>query len=223
MQHLVVNRPEAVEVQHLLVPGSGGLHLAIRLVTDAVVDEQKLRLRHQLVDGLLHGVRAKVRQELALVVRPLDESVRRVTIGFHGSHHNTTVVILLDVWLMNRHGTSVDGLLEDAGSIIDRECDVLHAISVLSVVSVELFVALRVERRSESKLDLAIVDDVRGVLAIARLKALVGQELEAELASVVSSCLLGVAYPEGNVVEAVEGADSGALCGFFVVYHKIII
>ncbi len=41
MQHLVIDRPEAVEVEHLLVPRSGSLHLSIGLVADAVVDEQE--------------------------------------------------------------------------------------------------------------------------------------------------------------------------------------
>lgn len=37
VNHFVVNRPEAVEVEHLLVPSGDGLHFAVFLVPDAMV------------------------------------------------------------------------------------------------------------------------------------------------------------------------------------------
>ena len=42
VDHLIVDGPEAMEVQHLLVPLSDWLHLTVTLVADAVIDVEEL-------------------------------------------------------------------------------------------------------------------------------------------------------------------------------------
>ena len=35
----IIDRPESVEVKHLLIPRSSGFHLKVRLITDAVINK----------------------------------------------------------------------------------------------------------------------------------------------------------------------------------------
>lgn len=57
VDHLVVDGPESMEVQHLLIPGCGGLHLAIGLISDAVVHIPQVWPRHHIIENFLQVVR----------------------------------------------------------------------------------------------------------------------------------------------------------------------
>lgn len=94
MDHLVIHRPEAVEVEHLFVPSGHGLHLAIFLVTNTVVDVEELRNGNETVERLSFVVRSKARQEGASVVHALHEGVHSVTISLHTRNNHRTVLVL---------------------------------------------------------------------------------------------------------------------------------
>jgi hypothetical protein len=81
MEHLVINRPESMEIQHFFVPCSSGLHLSIGLVTNAVINELKLWLWDQFVEWLIKVMGNETWKENTSVVYSLDESVGCVTIG----------------------------------------------------------------------------------------------------------------------------------------------
>lgn len=219
VQHLVIDGPEAMEVEHLLVPAGRGLHLTIGLVADAVVNKLQLRLRNQLVNGLFLRMLAEAWQEQTLIVDTLHESVRRVTVGANRSHHDRAMLILEGLRLSDRSSATLDGLLVDARGIIDMEGNVLDAITVLRVMGIEFLVACGIERRSERELDLAIMDNMGGPLSVASLEASVGKILEAEACTVEGSGLLGITNPEGNVIEGMEHTNFGALSRLSVVNH----
>ena len=52
MNHLVIDGPEAMEVEHVLVPLRDGLHLAILLISDTVIDVEELRDWHETIERL---------------------------------------------------------------------------------------------------------------------------------------------------------------------------
>lgn len=219
VQHLVVDRPKAVKVQHLLIPGGGGLHLTVGLVADTVVNKEELRLRNQLIDRLLEMVCFKAGKEGPGVLRPVDKSVSGVAVCSDSSNDDCSVVVLQRFRLADRHSTALDGFLENACRVIDGEGDVLHAVAVFGVVRVKFFLSFGYKWRLECEDDLAVGDDVSGVVAVAGLETLIGEELEAESASVVARCLLGVSNPEGHMVEAKKLTNFGAHSGFLVIYH----
>lgn len=52
VDHLVVDGPESMEVQHLLIPGCSGLHFTIGLISNAVVHVSEVGPRHNIVNHL---------------------------------------------------------------------------------------------------------------------------------------------------------------------------
>lgn len=83
MHGLVVDRPESVEAEGILVELDSSLHLQIGLVADYVVDLLELDGCQDAVELLLKVMGLETGQEDALVVFPLNESVSGVAIGFH--------------------------------------------------------------------------------------------------------------------------------------------
>ena len=219
VQHLVIDRPESVEVEHLLVPRSGGLHLSIGLVTDAVVDEQKIRLLDELVDRVLQVVLAEAWQESALVVLAVHEGVSRVAVSANDGHGHLTIIVLDSKRLLNGDGAAVDRLLENACGIINGESNVLDTITRLGLLSMEHLVSLLAKGRLEGKLDITIVNDVSRKIAVASLETFIGKELESETGAVKACGLFGVADPESHVIKAVEFANLRTLGGFLVINH----
>lgn len=77
---LVIDTPETVEVQNLLVPLCGGLHTLVRLVPDDVIDEFQPRAREELRERILRLCGAEAWQEHTLVAVALHEGVIGVTV-----------------------------------------------------------------------------------------------------------------------------------------------
>lgn len=77
----IINRPESVEIKHLFVPLSNTFHLKIGLVSNAVVNLEKIDLRHHCVEFLLEMVSLETRKEGTSVVNPLDKGVNCITIS----------------------------------------------------------------------------------------------------------------------------------------------
>lgn len=94
MDHFVVDRPESVEVEHLLVPLGNWLHFAGLLVSDAVVDELKVWDWDELVQWLGGVVLSVAWKEVARVVDALNKAVNSVSVGFDRRDDDCTIVVL---------------------------------------------------------------------------------------------------------------------------------
>ena len=129
----------------LLVPGGGGFHLTIGLVTDTVVDDVQRDWLENLVKGFLEMMSLVAGKESSVVLVSLNESVCRVTVGLNRRANHLAVVIFERVWFSHRLSTPFNGFLIDASCIIDSERNILASISMLGVVSIKLgvFTVLR--------------------------------------------------------------------------------
>ena len=52
VNHLVVDGPEAMKIEHVLVPLRDGLHFSILLIADTVIDVEELRDWHEAIERL---------------------------------------------------------------------------------------------------------------------------------------------------------------------------
>ena len=52
VNHLVIDRPETMEVQHVLIPLRDGLHLTVLLIADTMIDVEELRDWHEAIERL---------------------------------------------------------------------------------------------------------------------------------------------------------------------------
>ena len=134
VDHLVVDRPKTMEIKHALVPLGHGLHLAVFLVPDAMVDIKKVGHGHQAIQRLAHVMGFVARQEWAIVIDALDEGVDRVAVRLDACNNDTAVLVAESGWLANAGGAPRDSLVVDASGVVDSEGDVLDAIAVLGVV-----------------------------------------------------------------------------------------
>ena len=57
MNHLVINGPESVKIEHILVPLRDRLHFTVLLIADTVVDVEKLRDGHKAIERLCSVMR----------------------------------------------------------------------------------------------------------------------------------------------------------------------
>ena len=49
MDHLVIDGPEAMKIEHVLVPLRDRLHLTVLLIADTMIDVEELRDWHEAV------------------------------------------------------------------------------------------------------------------------------------------------------------------------------
>ena len=171
VDHLVVHGPETMEIEHLLIPLSYWLHFAVMLVADAMIDVKKLRHGDQAIEDFPLRVIRVAGQENSSVVRALNECVDRVAVGLHRGDDDRAIFVLQSFWLTNARSTPTDCLLVDSCRVVDRECDVFDAVSVLGVMCRELSVVW-VQWRGENKGQLVVADNVGAELARLRLEAL---------------------------------------------------
>lgn len=70
-----------MEVEHLLVPLGNGFHLAIGLVSDAMVNSLKIGDREHLVEGLFMRRFLVSGEEDTIVINTLNEGVDSISVG----------------------------------------------------------------------------------------------------------------------------------------------
>lgn len=218
VEHLVINRPKSVEVQHLFVPRSSCLHLTIRLVSDAVINVAEICGWQKLVDGLLEWVLDEAWQENTIVLVPLNESVSCISISSYRGDDNNSIFIPQGGWLHDCSGSSGDGLLEDSCRIVDVEGDIFNSITVLGMMLVEFFLSIWIKRCLKNETNLTIFNDMLGEVSVASLEALISNVIKTESRAVVTGCLLSVSDPECNMIEAVEDSNFRSDCWFLVVH-----
>ena len=160
-----------MEVEHLLIPLSNGLHLTIRLISNTVVDVQEVRHWHESIEDFALVMSLEARHERACVAIPLHKCVNRVAVCLHAGDDDLAVLVLQGGWLAHAHGTTLDSFVVDASCIVYCEGDILHTVSVLGVMSRELWVVW-LKRRREGVRDLVVADDVRAELTVSSLQAL---------------------------------------------------
>jgi len=81
VEHLIINRPKSMEIQHFFVPCSSGFHFTIGLVPNAVINKLKLWLCNQFVEWLRKMMGLESWEENTCVVDSLDKSMGGITIG----------------------------------------------------------------------------------------------------------------------------------------------
>ena len=171
VDHLVVDGPEAVEVEHLLVPLGDGLHLSVLLVSHAMINVEEFGHWHEAVESLGEGVCVVAWHEDASVAGALDEGVDGVTVGLHGRDDDSAIFVLECGGCLHTCGSLLDGLVVDCRGVIYCKGDVLDAVTVLCVMSGELGV-VGLERGSEDEGDVVVADDVGAEFTLSSLKAL---------------------------------------------------
>lgn len=202
----VIDGPEAVEAQLLLVHLAGLEHLTVGLVADAVVNVVQSNDGKELLEGILVAGEGESGHEETLVTVTLDESVLGITVGGNGSQPDRTVLILQLMGSLDRASALLDGAGVDGVDIVDGEGDILDTVTVEGeVVREDLVVG--VEGRLEDEGDGILLDDVGADVAGAGLETRVGDLLEAEAGGVEGSGLLGVSDPEGDMVESLVVSD----------------
>lgn len=197
----VIDGPEAVEAELLLVHLAGLEHLTVGLVADTVVNVVQADDGEDVLERVLGAGKDVSGEEETLVSVALDKGVLGVTIGGNGGHPDRAVLVLLLEGGADGLGTLLDGAVVDGLDIVDGEGNILDTITVEGeVVGEDLVVG--VQGRHEDKGDLVLLDDVGADITVTGLEAAVGDLLEAEASAVEGSSLLGVSDPEDDVVES---------------------
>lgn len=119
VDHRVINRPVAVEVEHVLVPLRNGFHLEVRLVADDVVQLLKHWGVHEHIHLFLHVVRLEPRQEGSVVVLTLDQRVDRVAVGLDLGGDHFSILVLHLKRLLNTLCTTSYSLLVKSTYIVN--------------------------------------------------------------------------------------------------------
>mmetsp|Transcript_30911 Transcript_30911/g.35210 ORF Transcript_30911/g.35210 Transcript_30911/m.35210 type:complete len:224 (-) Transcript_30911:67-738(-) len=215
----VINRPESMEVQHLLIPSSGGFHVLVRLVSNAMIDLKQMRVSHEIVENFGLLVSLVARQEGALVAISLDESVNSVTIGLNGGNNNSAE--LVSQLFRSRHtlGASGNSLVVDSTSIIDSESNISDTITVSGLMSRHLSVVS--QRGFENEVDVILLNNMGADRSLTGFQTLVSNIVETESGSVEGGGLLGVSNPENAVIESREDTNFRSFGGLFVTGHGL--
>ena len=171
MDHLVVDRPEAVEIEHLLVPGSNSLHLSIFLVTDNMIDVEKLGDWNESIENLSLSVLLEAGKEGASVVDALDEGMDSVAVGLDASNDHGTILVLESLWLSDSSSATFHCLGIDTCSIINCESNIFDTVTVLGVVRAELSV-IRIQRRLEGEGQLVLANNVGAHVTLSSFETL---------------------------------------------------
>ena len=189
---LVVEMLELAEPHDVAVVGDVAVHVPQRHVPDHVVDVEE---RAGLDPGAGRAIAGK---ERALVVRPVDEGVDRVTVGGDRRPANHAVLVLDVVGLLDRACAAFRGALPRPVDVLDVKRDVPDAVPVpLDVVRDR---TVRAERRGQDQPDLPLLEHVRGAVSEPRLEAAVRRGGEPEGVRVVVRRLLRVPDVELDVV-----------------------
>lgn len=236
----VVDGPEAVEGQALLVKSTSRDHFVPRLVADAVVDAGKGHVGHRHGRGALFAG-AEAGQEWSSVAPAVDESVSSIAVGADDSGSDGAVVILGGGWALDGDGALSHGLVVYGLDVVNLKGHVLDGIAVSLEVSVNLLqelplrirdglifreVSLRSQGRREDEADAIVADDIRSEISASSLESTVSRGLKAKEGSIISGRLLGVANPPRYVVIAGEVGgrlDSEVVGGGAVVVCRSLL
>ena len=193
---LVVDRPQAVEAEDVLVELHHVFHLAVRLIADNVIDEQQPR-RLRFAARLRRRV---AREERSFVAVALHERVRHVAVGMNPRHDDLAALVFQRARLEPILGTVLRRVLPRLGCIVHRKRDVDRAVAMLLQQVVERR-SLRV-RSVEDEVDVILSQDIARRLTVSLLQPAVSHQVEAEDLLIINSRLLGISDRKRDVVES---------------------
>jgi hypothetical protein len=197
---LVVVMDELGESQHVLVEIDEGVHLSELDVAHAVVDLEQAQPTRRTRRCLHLPV---ARRECTVVVTPIDERVEDRAVRPDRRPPEDAILAAVELGRLERgDGSAARGLAPGRLDVRDAECDVVHAIAMLSNVFRDL--AIRGQRRGEHEADVVLDHDVAGAVTDLGLEAAICDWGEAPQRAVVGGRLAGVADPELDVVDAVK-------------------
>ncbi len=142
----------------------------------------------------------------------VDEGVDGVAVGGDAGDGDAAVVVGEFGGLLDAAGAAAGGLGPGLAGVVDPEGDGADAVAVGVDVVGDLGVGA--ERGGQDEADLSLLEDVGGAVAVAGLRACVGDQRHAEGGAVEVGGLAGVADVELDVVGALEGEEVGGLGGF---------
>jgi len=144
-------------------------------------------------------------EEGAVVVAAVDEGVDGVAVGGDAGGGDATVVVGELGGLLDAACSSTGGFDPGLARVVDPESDGANAVAVL--VDVASNVGVGTERSGQDEADFALLEDVAGAVASARLGTCVGDQRHAEGGAVEIGGLTGIAYIKFDVVSAFEGEE----------------
>jgi hypothetical protein len=112
MDHFIIDSPKAVKIESFFVPFSGRNHLLIRLISNNMVNFQKIDFRYNIIEFFFFWMLNESWQEKAFIVVSLNESVNRVSISVNGGQNDSPVFILERFRWENRFCPSQNCFLE---------------------------------------------------------------------------------------------------------------
>ena len=156
--------------------------------------------RHHIVEDFLVVVSLVAWEEDALVVYVLNEGVSSVSVGLDGCDDNGSVLVGKLAGRRNRNPAVSSGVFVDGLSVLDIKGNIFDSITMINKVAVHLLGAVLVVHRAKAEsCALVVPDHMACNLSLSILKPLVGQILEAKSGGIVSSSLLTVSDPEGEM------------------------
>jgi hypothetical protein len=181
------------------------IHPAELDVPDDMVDRDQA---DAVAGAAVRGERDIAGQIRTGVLGPVDERVHVLAVGPDRRQLDAAVLVLDPLRLGDAAGATLDGFAVGLARVRNEERDVLGRVAVGGGEADDLAVAAEAAREHEP--DLALLEDVRGAVADAGLRACVGDPVEAERLLVPVRRLLGVPDPELEVVPALERHEIGA-------------
>lgn len=203
MNHGVIDRPVSMEVEHVLVPLSGGLHLHVRLVAHDVINGLELGRLDEVIEGFLKSGILEARKERSSIIDILHKGMDCVSISLNSGNNDGSIIILKLFRLRNGFSTSSNSLSVHVSAVFNLEGNIVDTVSVLLDIVMELSVS-RVKRSSESVENLSVLNNMSAVISGSGLEALVSVEGESHSRSVEGCGLFGVGNVEGGMVESNE-------------------
>ena len=199
-----------LEAHYLLPPVDPLVHLAELDVADDVVDGGQARARH-LRGGIAGAFEA--RPVGALVALALHEAEQDVAVELDAGTAGAAGGVLAEARLFDRGRPSPDRLGESRLHVGDPQGNPPHPVAVL--VAEPRDRVLGAHAAGDEEGDLALPEDVAGEAAHAGLGPGVRNLLKAQGGAVEMGRLFGVADPEGDVVDGLDGhvVDLGLVAG----------
>lgn len=151
MDHLVVDGPEPVEIQYVLIVLYHLLHFVVGLIAHNMVNLQEVDLGHHIVKGLSQRVWLEARQEQALVVLPFHEGMSGITISLDTGQNDGSILILEFCGLHHRCGSLLHRVIEDCGCILHGEGNILGPVTMVDEVFVHLVIGVPVVNTAQDE------------------------------------------------------------------------
>src|SRR5579871_2094649 len=193
------------EAHHIFVELDPLVHLAKLDVANHMIYRAETAVARQLCCCRFDG--AISRQEWAIVVAAFDEAVNGLAVGVDGSALDLAMLIFGDGRLHCALCATRQRIVIRLLRVRHFQCDIFCAVAVQQRMLRNG--TLRAEAAAQHEANLALLDDIAGAVAQARLQAGIGDRHEAEGAAIIMGGLFGVADVELDVVPVLDRHEIG--------------